>query len=619
LALFFTYPFERAVFGPLVLLVGTVTFFSPPAGLGLFLLSTLTTLQLPILLDLPFFSGPEPGFLAMAAAVALRNLIRPRALGLTGTLAALLLVHVGAVLASSVLLWTSFWDLPGGWTATLTGDALAKIYFWRWGNPFNFPRMALLLIEGVGVFLVALHAFRCDPRSTLRYMVSAFAVLGILLAAYSTVELLFRGKEISWYPGFGPVFADRNAYAAFWVILAPFGLALALRSKGPAQALGFLLVGVSWLFCALSLSITGIAGIVLSSGIFLILRRRGGMSRVRVATALALGTAVVIPAIWHLSRDTTFSRVFEARVEERISFWAPAAAMIADQPLLGIGPGEFYRRLPEYRARLADLPASAFTRENVHNYYLQLAAGTGLVGALSFILLAGYLLWAGGRRLPNRLPDDLEIPRPKDRPGLPDWFRLSGADYLALLLASLAGLLILSVAQHPMLRFPFQAYYWIFAALIVGLSLRPRPGSLGGRFTLLPAGALLLASVGQALFFPLPPLGAFQYGFHQSEEEPEVLLTEGVAFLRTEWDRGTVDFELRAAPGSPGQSVEIHLNGERSGLEVREDQWSVYRADVGGARMMDLGIRSRPVQPHPFPDGWGAGVQLRGLPVTGLD
>ncbi len=620
LALFLTYPFERLFFAPLALLIGAVTFFSPPAGLGLFLLSTLTTLQVPILLDLPFFSSSEPGFLAMTASVALRNLIRPRGLELPGPLVALLLVHAGAVLASSFLLWISFWELPGDWYLALTGDALSKIYFWRWGNPFNFLRMALLLLEGLAALLVALHAFRYDPGRTLRYLVAGFCVLGALLAAYSAVELLIRGKEISWYPGFGPVFADRNAYAAFWVVFAPVALALGVQSRRTVRAVGLLLAGISWLFCTLSLSISGIVGIAFATGTFLALRYGKRISRLWLAAALVLGMVVPTSAAWLLSRESAVPRILQARVEERISFWAPATAMVADHPLLGVGPGEFYRRVPEYRARLADLPVSTFAQENVHNYYLQLAVGAGLIGALPFILIAAYLLRAGGLRLRNPLPGDLEPQEPSEHLRSPlDWFQLSRTDCLALLLAALAGLLVLSIAQHPMLRFPFQAAYWIFAGLIAGLSLRPNPERLGRTTLLLPVGIVFVAFVCQSLFFPHPRLDDFRYGFHQSEEEEGVLLTEGVAFLRTEWDRGMVAFELRAGPGSPAQSVEIHLNGERTRLEVRENQWSAYEGSIDRAGIVDLGIRTRPVLPRAFPDSWGAGVRVRGLPVLGAD
>lgn len=615
LTLFFTYPFERIIFGPLALLIGAVTFFSPPAGLGLFLLSTLTTLQLPILLDLPFFSGAEPGFLAMTAAVALRNLTRPREIGLPGPLAGLLLTHAGAVLASSLFLWASYWQLPGDWCSTLTTDALSKIHFWRWGNPFNFLRMTLLLLEGPAAFLVALYAYRCDPRRTLLYLVAAFCVLGGLVAGYSAVELLLRGKEISWYPGFGPVFADRNAYAAFWVILVPIALALALHAKGLARLGGGLLAGASWLFCALSLSISGIAGILFATGAFLALRpgRWSRAFRYGLTAALILATGLLASATWFLARNPDHFRVLAPRLEERISFWAPAVAMVADRPLLGLGPGEFYRRVPEYRARLDDLPPSAFERENVHNYYLQLAVGTGLVGTLPFLLIAAYLLRAGLLRLRDPQPREPDAGAP-DSPqwSLLDWFRVKRAESLAMLLAALAGLLFFSITQHPMLRFPFQTYYWIFAAVIAGLALSPNAAPVNRKVLLFPAGVVLLALVAQSLLSPPPPLHSFRYGFHELEEE-EVLATEGVAFLRTPWDRSKVGFELRAAAGN--QTVEIHLNGQVTRFEVSDDRWFPFEGDPGGAEVMDLGLVSRPVLPRSFPNTWGAGVRVRGLAI----
>ena len=49
---------------------------------------------------------------------------------------------------------------------------------------------------------------------------------------YSAMELLLRGKSLSIYPGFGPVFMDRNAYAAFWILYLPVVMTLAFKTGG---------------------------------------------------------------------------------------------------------------------------------------------------------------------------------------------------------------------------------------------------------------------------------------------------------------------------------------------------------------------------------------------------
>lgn len=77
----------------------------------------------------------------------------------------------------------------------------------------------------------------------------------------------------------------------------------------------------------------------------------------------------------------------------RLDLWRSALAMIADQPVFGVGPGLYGRALRDYRDPLLarDQLASA------HNVYLNTTAETGLLGALVSVWLAALLLRAWWR------------------------------------------------------------------------------------------------------------------------------------------------------------------------------------------------------------------------------
>jgi O-antigen ligase len=67
---------------------------------------------------------------------------------------------------------------------------------------------------------------------------------------------------------------------------------------------------------------------------------------------------------------------------ERMAHWQAALAMIQARPLLGYGIGNYPAAYPQY-----NLPGWEDPLGHAHNYYLNVAAETGLVG------LAAYLLW----------------------------------------------------------------------------------------------------------------------------------------------------------------------------------------------------------------------------------
>jgi O-antigen ligase len=68
----------------------------------------------------------------------------------------------------------------------------------------------------------------------------------------------------------------------------------------------------------------------------------------------------------------------EGLFKGRLALWRAAVAMAAQHPLTGVGLGRYPRLLPDFRDRWLPL-------DNAHNFYLQLAAETGALGALAFM------------------------------------------------------------------------------------------------------------------------------------------------------------------------------------------------------------------------------------------
>jgi hypothetical protein len=79
-------------------------------------------------------------------------------------------------------------------------------------------------------------------------------------------------------------------------------------------------------------------------------------------------------------------------IVERMAHWQAAAAMFAEHPLLGVGFGNYAAAYPAYA-----LPRWSDPLGHAHNYYLNVAAETGLVGLTAYVLLWAAAFWQAWR------------------------------------------------------------------------------------------------------------------------------------------------------------------------------------------------------------------------------
>ena len=93
--------------------------------------------------------------------------------------------------------------------------------------------------------------------------------------------------------------------------------------------------------------------------------------------------------------------------------------MVAQQPVFGIGLGEFYQRSGEFSSPelLALFPPAQ--HENAHNNFLQILAETGLTGLAAFVVLLTAALYRASTPLSVRPPDTWPGAA---SPGLPRFF-----------------------------------------------------------------------------------------------------------------------------------------------------------------------------------------------------
>lgn len=81
-------------------------------------------------------------------------------------------------------------------------------------------------------------------------------------------------------------------------------------------------------------------------------------------------------------------------VVERLAHWQAALGMLNDHPLLGVGIGNYVPVYPGYA-----LPGWEDPLGHAHNYYLHIAAETGLLGLGAYLLVILVCFWLGWRVL----------------------------------------------------------------------------------------------------------------------------------------------------------------------------------------------------------------------------
>jgi len=299
--------------------------------------------------------------------------------------------------------------------------------------PERFPRFTInfvLLMAGFFVCAVAGYNFGLVAKPMARVMVMAVTFLSLYrLSRYFTVRHLviffFWVGVINALIAIGPVISGDNVERVFglaWkaqddlmMVSLPIGLLLFIWSsgrKGLPYLGGFGIIIVSLLAAQTRFPILFSAAISLLAIVIslVIARKRASVGQPgdpsdsvsyrtvkrRIVTALAVSVvpaafaAVLRPAIAHalyfrfgmlISGDIT------GTAELRLYLWQTALKVFWDNPLLGIGPGNFEIVHSIYRQFHLN-PAEIYVRgASAHNLFLQYLAETGVVGATFLLAL----------------------------------------------------------------------------------------------------------------------------------------------------------------------------------------------------------------------------------------
>lgn len=325
-------------------------------------------------------------------------------------------------------------------------------------------RFILLMIAFVGWMIVSSfysgHVPSTEDSSTywlyFSYNMLLFVPIGLFVERERWIDWIFLVLAISlmlnnmvievqlYYGSDRPVTFLRGAFmqsAILYVVLLPIYLILALRARTRAMKI------LCWAF------------FLLSFGAFILLKTRGALLTMLVILPSMIlffvrdvKRLLAIAALFILSATIFFSiypeaverietvKKFDAEqsVSERFLMWRSALDMIGDNPMMGVGFGNFEQK---YQREYIQPEARERWQGHAHNTYLQLWAETGLIGLAIYCSMFGYILvWSWRRR---------------------------SSDYAAMIFFSTAGFLMYSMTDYTYASYSAMRVYWFVFGLCV--------------------------------------------------------------------------------------------------------------------------------------------------------
>ena len=295
-------------------------------------------------------------------------------------------------------------------------------------NATSLPLAAKELAKWLEVAAVVVFVANAVPSRQTRPIVCSLLAAGLLQALLGAYQFLtqsgpegfvLHGRFMRAYG----TFEQPNPYAGYLGLVAPLALAIALgllapRGGASSSQTGEPRIRSRWLewFSLGTLALVSIAiGMSWSRGAWLgftaavvvvstAQSRRarlifGALVAIILLAGLMAGTAALpAPVVERLTSFLPFIGAPDiAAIEitdqnyaalERLAHWQSALDMWQDHPWLGVGFGNYAAAYAQYA-----LPKWPMALGHAHNYYLNVAAETGLLGLVAYLSFWGLVFW----------------------------------------------------------------------------------------------------------------------------------------------------------------------------------------------------------------------------------
>ncbi len=379
--------------------------------------------------------------------------------------------------------------------------------------------LSLFVSEGLLLYILVVNVIRSSE--TLRQVIWALLIAGAVMGALSvwqeltqsygnTLGGLAQVHEVGFGVGddiggrivrprlAGPI-GEQNRYAQMLLVLVPLGL---FRFWGERRVALRALAGVCTLFILSGILLTFSRGAAVGLAALFLTMVALRYIRVRDLLVVSLATAILVglvapQVLIRLDSLAGVGALIGANQEDadgaivgRATSNLAALNAFIDHPLVGVGPGQYFRRFSQEYGN--DLGLRHFDGDRrAHNLYLETAADLGIFGLSMFLAVIGATivpLWRLRRRLAETRPD----------------------------LANIAAGFFLSVLAYlytgVFLHLSYERYFWMLLALsaVAAAVVRQEAGPELTDPT--PAGPVANPARGRPQRWPIPsnPVGADQ-------------------------------------------------------------------------------------------------------------
>jgi O-antigen ligase len=189
--------------------------------------------------------------------------------------------------------------------------------------------------------------------------------------------------------GIGGFFSDENDFCMTMNMIIPFSFFLAMNASGKNKIFYILLAGLFLFAIILSNSRGGFVGLV-AAFIYCWLRTKRKILTASILGVLTVFTVVVAPpSYWDRVRSITEEGADKGTGEERIYTWKIGWHMFLDNPIIGVGQGNFPYEFKKYELKATGSNESFHGRSvagrAAHSIYITMLSELGIIGTGIFI------------------------------------------------------------------------------------------------------------------------------------------------------------------------------------------------------------------------------------------
>jgi putative inorganic carbon (HCO3(-)) transporter len=306
-------------------------------------------------------------------------------------------------------------------------------------TPLSFNEVSVFLSEGLILYLLVSNAIRTPGQ--LRLAIWSLLLAGAVMGAISIwqeathsysndlgglAQINSTGFNVSGttttivQPRLAGPVGEQNRYAQVLLVLVPLGFFRIVHERRPSlRALaaictfmilaGVLLTFSRGAFVALIAMVAVAAALRYVRWSHLIAAALIAIVAMGVVTPAYLGRMASISGAASFFGDTTPNP--DGAILGRVTENLAALGTFVDHPIIGVGPGQYFRAYSSLYANELGL-RHLTTDRRAHNLYLETAADLGIIGISAFLAFAGATmlsLWRARRRWISIRPDMADL------------------------------------------------------------------------------------------------------------------------------------------------------------------------------------------------------------------